>query len=431
MKKRIITPAAALFAVLCAALILQSCSAKKEWTQDSLRITLKGGTALVSGEGVPGDLLSIVTEKTGGKKTPVIREVVLGEGITGVNETTFRGLDKLRKIEVEEGSPCLSAEDGILFNKEKTVLLYYPPARSGASYAVPEGVGEIGSAAFADNSRLRKVSLPAGLERIGGRAFSSCGKLEELAFPEGLTHIADGAFTDCAALAAVSLPESLSSIGEDAFRGCVSLTAVRIPSGLKKLGECAFRGCLGVTAYTVAEGNTVFSSADGVLLKSGGKVLVQYPCKDPRSVCTVPEGVTEIGYAAFEGAALTEVAFPDSLTGIGAAAFKSCAALTRVAMPDHVRVIGEAAFSGCAALKEVTLAKYLESIGIEAFFNCPELKTVEVPFKVSFVGFRSLGFNELFGSKKYTEGFTLRCREGSRAQAYAEQYGVAYELVEE
>ena len=87
------------------------------------------------------------------------------------------------------------------------------------------------------------------------------------------------------------------------------------------------------------------------------------------------------------------------------------------------------AFSGCTALREVTLAKWLETIGIEAFFNCPALKTVTVPKKVTFVGLRSLGYKEMFGSNKFTEGFLLRCTEGSRAQTYAEEHGIAYELI--
>lgn len=394
-------------------------------TVDGLSMTLSGGTLSVTGEGVPSDLAESVQKKASVKK------VVLGEGIAGINDTTFRGLGGLREIAVEEGNPFLAAVDGVLFNKDQTALLFYPPAGSGASYAVPEGTAEIGASAFAGNAQLKTVTFPDGLSRIGIDAFADCTALKEAVLPEGLQTVGDGAFENCAALSSLTLPESLSAIGDRAFQGCGGLTEVAIPSGLKKLGECAFRGCAGLTGFTVTEGNTGFLAVDGVLLRSGGRKLAQYPRGAVRSAYAVPEGVEEIDYAAFEGnASLTEVTFPDSLTRIGTAAFKDCTALTKVDLPDHVRAIDDAAFSGCTALKEVTLARYLESIGIEAFFNCPELKTVEVPFKVTFVGFRSLGYDALFGSNKYTDGFLLRCREGSRAQAYAEEYGVAYEIVE-
>lgn len=443
MKKKwiaVIAAAVVLAAVAVGAVYVaqKSSLSGTEFTRDGIRWTLSGGTASVSGEGIPADLAEQYESERGQrfglldrleKKTP-IRKVILGPGITGVNDTTFRGLEQLREIEVEESNPYLSATDGMLFSKDGSVLLYCPPAGPGAACTVPEGTAEIGSAAFAGNTVIKKAVLPEGVTRIGIDAFAGCTALEEIALPEGTQFIGEGAFENCAALKTVSLPDSLATVGDRAFNGCASLSSVTIPAGLKKLGECAFRGCAGMTEFRVAEGNTVFSAPDGVLLRSGGRVLAQYPCGAQRSAYAVPEGVEEIDYAAFEGAALTEVTLPDSLIKIGTAAFMDCTALTKVSMPDHIRAIGDAAYSGCTALREVTLAKYLETIGIEAFFNCPALKTVEVPFKVTFVGFRSLGYDALFGSKKYTEGFLLRCREGSRAQEYAEEYGINYEIVE-
>ena len=55
----------------------------------------------------------------------------------------------------------------------------------------------------------------------------------------------------------------------------------------------------------------------------------------------VPEGVEEIGYAAFEGAALTEVTLPDSLIKIGTAAFMDCTALESLALPEGLKYAGE------------------------------------------------------------------------------------------
>ena len=416
---------------LCAAVLIGGAAVKllrrntplpTEFSRDGFQWTRQGGTVTLTGEGVPGDLFE--TNRS-------VKTVVLGAGITGVSDTTFHGLEGLREITVAEDNPSLSAADGVLFSKDKTALLYYPPARPGAEYTVPDGVTVISDSAFAGQPLLRGVTMPEGLEEIRSHAFSGCEKLENARFPDSLRRVGDEAFADCAALKELFFPTDLYAIGDRAFAGCAGLAAVTLPAGLKKLGECAFRGCAGVTAFAVEKGNTVFSAADGVLFRSGGRVLYQYPRGDARKTYAAPEGVEEIAYAAFEGCALTKAALPDSLTKIGPAAFKDCAALTKAALPDHVTAIGDAAFSGCTALREVTLAKYLESIGIEAFFNCPQLKTVEVPFKVSFVGFRSLGYTALFGSNKYTEGFLLRCREGSPAQSYAERYGVPYELVTE
>ena len=444
MKKKIFAVLIALcaFALIAAGVVYTAqkrALSQTVFTHDGVSWTLEGDAAHVTGEGVPADmgeqytygrwqyrLLNLLETRT------PIRKVILGEGITGVDETTFRGLDGLKEIAVAEENPYLSAADGVLYNKDMTELLYYPRAKSGADFTVPAGVTRIGYSAFASSGALKTVRLPEGLEVVGEKAFSGCNKLEEVSFPEGLQRIDDEAFGDCVSLKELSLPDSLYAVGERAFQGCAGLTSVAVPAGLKKLGDCAFRRCTGLTAFTVSPDNTVFSAVDGVLFRGDGKLLAQYPRGKAGAVYAVPEGTKEIGYAAFEGNAfLTEVTFPDSLNRIGVAAFKECTALTKAAMPDDVKAIDDAAFSDCTALREVTLARWLESVGIEAFFNCPELKTVTVPKKVTFVGFRSLGYTALFGSEKYTEGFLLRCLEGSAAQRYAENNGVAYEIVEE
>ena len=54
------------------------------------------------------------------EKGTLIRKVVLGEGITGINDASFKGLEDLKAFEVAESNPYLSAEEGVLFNKEKT-----------------------------------------------------------------------------------------------------------------------------------------------------------------------------------------------------------------------------------------------------------------------------------------------------------------------
>lgn len=76
----------------------------------------------------------------------------------------------LQLIEVDENNPYYSSEDGVLFNKDKTVLIAYPSQRKRPFYMVPSSVTEIADCAFgwAD---IGQIFIPASVTKIGDDAF--------------------------------------------------------------------------------------------------------------------------------------------------------------------------------------------------------------------------------------------------------------------
>lgn len=67
----------------------------------------------------------------------------------------------LTSFEVSEDNPCYCSIDGVLFSKDKTELICYPPAKSGDEYTIPVSVEKIGHRVFCENENLKKViSLP-------------------------------------------------------------------------------------------------------------------------------------------------------------------------------------------------------------------------------------------------------------------------------
>ncbi len=55
---------------------------------------------------------------------------------------------ELTSISVNIGNPYYTSEDGIVFNKNKTVLLQYPSGKSEGSYTIPDSIETIGEDAF-------------------------------------------------------------------------------------------------------------------------------------------------------------------------------------------------------------------------------------------------------------------------------------------
>lgn len=107
---------------------------------------------------------------------------------------------------------------------------------------------------------------------------------------------------------------------------------------------------------------------------------------------TLPESVTSIGRAAFNGCdKLSGITLPGKLEAIGDSAFGGCAALSGVSIPDSVTTIGQYAFANCTGLTSVKLSTGTVTIGRSAFAGCIGLTEVEIPETISTMGQSAFG----------------------------------------
>ncbi len=257
-----------------------------------------------------------------------------------------------------------------------------------------------------------------------------------LVIEEGVTRIGMSAFVECPQLSSVSLPESLTAIGESAFNNCESLTSFHVPANVTDMGlPFLFDACSRMTEITVAPGNSVYMSENGMLLDKAGTTLLLCPrgateavipssvtkigyyalgrCHDLASV-TVPEGVKTIDVGAFQECnALTQVNLPSTVETIDASAFAYCQLLTDVhiassnpflasldgvvyssdmtavvlcppakdhlTLPDTVTTIRQNAFEGCQALTELLLPDSVTTLSSNAFLDCTSLTSISIP----------------------------------------------------
>jgi tetratricopeptide (TPR) repeat protein len=188
--------------------------------------------------------------------------------IRGIGFTTFcAGCKKLSQFMVKEGNASYSSLDGVLYNKEKTILLRYPCGKEAPLFSFPNTIAEVGIGAFEGSTYLSSITLPESLKtirnaafmgctslsglvipaavaEIGANAFESCSRLSTINLPVFVTDINYCTFKNCSALTQVTLPETVREIRSEAFLGCSSLATITLNSAVKGLGDNCFSGCL-------------------------------------------------------------------------------------------------------------------------------------------------------------------------------------------
>jgi len=82
-------------------------------------------------------------------------------------------------ISVDPGNPNYLSEDGILFNKTKTLLIACPTSITG-NYSIPSTVATIGVFGFENCMDLTSIVIPTSVSSLEGYAFFNCQGLNSI-----------------------------------------------------------------------------------------------------------------------------------------------------------------------------------------------------------------------------------------------------------
>lgn len=398
---------------------------------------------------IPEDVVTIAEDAF---RSSQLSEIYIPEGVTTIKEDAFwssrvrefyipasvttigdgaLGSVYTEYIWVDENNNDFVTIYGALLNDAETRLIRcFATMEDTYNCFVPNSVTSIDSGAFAWCRNLTKVVIPNGVTTIKEATFQGSRNLVTVVIPDSVTNIDGWAFNDCDSLmdiyytdteaewnnitvndyknedllevtihyesgdfiiengvlveyigqgGAVTIPDGVTAINESAFNGADTVTSISIPASVTTIEDTAF--IFGsINSFTVDSGNANYSSDGGVLFNKDKTELVKVPT-EMVGPYTIPDTVTTIGASAFRNCyELDSVTIPEGVTTIEEEAFWSCD-LSSIEIPASVTSIGEGAL-GISGLEEIRVADGNEYFVVDedgVLFNKDKTKLIRCP----------------------------------------------------
>ena len=301
----------------------------------------------------------------------------------------------LKRIDVSEDNPYIVSEDGILYNKDKTILLRYPNSSEITDYYVPDTVEHIYWFSLCWNNTLESIHLNGKETMIDPYSFREMKSLKSVEIPasvkllprmvfmdsDGIKHIyisketvfSEETFSGCSAelhieqgnpygftydgafyrmneetkqIELCSYPkgrdadcvevwEECQRIRESAFDGSGNIEKVIVPDNCFVDPAAFFRS--NIASLEISENNTSVLYENGAILSPDGKELWTYLGGCKNETYTVPDTVKTIQQFAFVGNPyIKRIFMNDNVTDVLAYAFKDCTGLEYIDLSDNI-----------------------------------------------------------------------------------------------
>ena len=304
-------------------------------------------------------------------KAVKLRNVLLGPSVDTIEDGAFGGNNDLAAFDVDSANPNYTADNGVIYTKNKEELVSFPSGKAGEYTTLPT-TKKIRNRAFYYAQKVTKVNFNNNLEVIDNDAFQATTKLENITFeaPAKIKTIGTFAFQG-SGLTELNIPASLEVVSWSAF-GSTKLKKVTVADGsqLQSINMGAFNGCKDLEEFTF-EGSSTLNKIQADAF-SGDDKLKSF---------VIPEKVTVLERGAFNGASgLETITFkqPATMTVIGEGAFQNAKALKRIELPSTVTTISKDAFNTCSSLTEVVIPASVTTIDATGFQECAKLEKFTV-----------------------------------------------------
>ena len=336
----------------------------------------------------------------------------------------------------EEGYPIIVCDDGFEYqikaneavvrgyrgnNSEITVPATVTCAVDNRDEAI-YSVRAIGKRAFSINNSRKCISIPKNRKgefpNVGdvyaGKSGGTLLTKVNLTSPE-LDTIGEGAFSDNTNIVTVVISPTVGIIGSSCFKGCSKLRFINIPDKVTTIPNSCFEKCTSLTSLPLHIGITTI----------GGSAFEE--CKS-LTVISLHDGITSIGSGAFEGCVnAVSIKIPTGISEIPSKMCRNCICLQGVAIPKNIKSIGNEAFAYCRDFGSVSLEEGLEKIGAEAFYDTPTLTSISIPYSVTSISSRAIGYYLSEAGPRLVPEFTIYGFKDTAANKYADSNGLRFE----
>ena len=229
--------------------------------------------------------------------------VTFPASLTSIDATAFNGCSALAQLSLNEGSNSFALENGVLYNKDKTEIILMSTTLT--SFELP--------ASFTSDAFLQALKANTGLQSVtvaqGNTAYQAAfGALYDMEW--NLVFVPTGMTT-------FKIPKDVTHLGPD---GLFSGTAVE--------------------TVTFEEGGTQPLELVGYSSGFPGASVFQGASK--LTTVNLPARASIGEYAFFSMSSLTSVTLSEGITSIGYRAFNSCTKIERLVIPASAKVDAQA-----------------------------------------------------------------------------------------
>ncbi len=324
-----------------------------------------------------------------------VEEIIIPETVTNLGGDTFYNCNRLKKInipksvcsmgnnpfagcpeiEITNESPYFVYENGILYSREKDLVIHCSIKGMETTLNIAEGVRIIGKHAFYLCDRFQKIILPKSLIKMENNPFTGCSKLE-LISNSSAYFIKDDVIYNGYKTAVVGslnrvkskrleLLEGVKTINRNSFWNCKGIEKIVFPKSLIDIGYNPFAGCSSIQFESKSD---YFKVVDDVLYNKDCSKLICYPAWKATGKVQIPDTVITLERGALSGCdKMTEINL-HNVNIINKSCFTNCTSLKELYCSDLITYIGEWAFAYCLNLANISVANYA-TIDNNAFAN--------------------------------------------------------------